>query len=318
MSYCSHCGAKVTPGKRFCQNCGQELAGFSRIRPKRKTGIIFTLSIVLIMAAIAAEAVLLIYKYNEEDTREEQLAEHQREEQAEIKKSEPKEPAEPPGGAPVKPEGREIYAALSDQEIRSLNIFLSNFSEANFQRYDANQKYTASNSLPLINFVHMHYHFNLHDQMVGVRKGGIQYTGVSLDKLSAKLNRFFYNLNSTPAFIESAVKTSSCGYLSDGKHLLWEMADGAQINYFSQAVSLVEKKDGTLKTQIVIYQLERRMNDGLIHGEVPHWVYQPCSGWSSTNKAGVTKVGAAAATLVRYEYLGKPSYQLVKYELLTQ
>ena len=98
MSYCSHCGAKVTPGKRFCQNCGQELAGFSRIRPKRKTGIIFTLSIVLIMAAIAAEAVLLIYKYNEEDTREEQLAEHQREEQAEIKKSEPKEPAEPPVG----------------------------------------------------------------------------------------------------------------------------------------------------------------------------------------------------------------------------
>lgn len=317
MSYCSNCGAKTAPGKRFCQNCGQELAGFSEIKPKRKSGVIFTLAIVLIMVAIVVEAALLVYKYNGKDSLGEQPAEHQREEQVEIEENEPKEPAEPSGEVPVKPEGRESFAVLSDEEKRSLNIFLSNFSEANFQYYDANQIYTASNSLPLIEFVDMHYYFNLSDQMVGRKIGGVQYAGVSLDKLSAKLNRFFYNLNCTPAFIESTVKACHCRYRSDGKYLLGEAAAGAQINEFSQAVSLLEKEDGTLRVQIDIYRLERRIDDGLIHGEIPSWVYKPRSGWSRSNKADATKIGAARAALTRYEYLGKPSYQLVKYELLT-
>lgn len=204
--------------------------------------------------------------------------------------------------------GVEILHTLTDQEKRALNIFLSNFSETFFEYYNAFEKRTPSNNQALISFAKMHYCLNLDDQIEGVNKEGKNYFGIRLEKIATKLNRFFYNLNCTPGFIDSISASS------DGKYLLSEPAAGASINRFSQVKSLLEEEDGTLEAEIDIYTFKSRPDDGLIHGEVPNWIYDPCSRWSRSNKADAMQVGRATATLVRYEYLGKPSFQLVHYK----
>ncbi|NMB42070.1 MAG: hypothetical protein GX996_09065, partial [Firmicutes bacterium] len=218
----------------------------------------------------------------------------------------------------------DIFDSLNNQEKRNLNIFLSNFSEAGLPYYNAYQKHTAANSLHLMGFILRHYCFNIHGpaEYINKRLHGKEYLGIPLTNMSDRLNRFFYGLNCTPEFIDAAFHTEenseSCGLFSDGKYLLKEPASGAQINSFSQVTSLAENKDGTLDVQIDIYTFERRANDGLLHGEVPNWVYDPSTTWSESNKNDALKIETATATLVRYEHRGKPSYQLVEYEVLTQ
>ncbi|NMB40402.1 MAG: hypothetical protein GX996_00475 [Firmicutes bacterium] len=211
----------------------------------------------------------------------------------------------------------DIFDSLNNQEKRNLNIFLSNFSEAGLPYYNAYQKHTAANSLHLLCFMSMHYYFNIHDpaEYVNIELHGEKYLGTSLAGISDRLNRFFYGLNCTPEFVNAAYEVSG-GLTLDGKYALRVLADGAQLNKFSQAKDLVENKDGTLKVQIDIYDW---IGDDFLHYDSIHsWVYDPISTWSKANKANVIKTGTAVATLVRYKHRGKPSYQLVEYEILTQ
>lgn len=204
----------------------------------------------------------------------------------------------------------EIFNTLSKEEKRALNIFLSNFSEAGFEYYNAFEEHTPSNSGALLSFAVMHYCLNLVNQIEGVAEGGVNYYGIRTEKIATKINHYFYNLNCTPGFIELM---GSCS--SDGKYFLMLPADGATINKFSQVGSLLEEEYGTLRAEIDIYAFKSRLDDGLIHGDVPEWIYDPLTGWSKLNRADATKVGTAKATLIRYEHLGKPSYQLVEYEM---
>lgn len=213
------------------------------------------------------------------------------------------------------PTDADIYGTLSEQEKRNLNIFLSNFSETYLPYYHAAEKHTAANSVHLINFVWAHFYLNLSHQIDCVTRDGVPYYRIPLSTLSDKLNRYFYGLNCTPALIDSTVNANTIGRaFSDGTYLWDETAAGARICTFSQVTGLSEDKDGRIKAQIDIYGPAFQDNEQ--EWDVPEWVYDPIQTWSESNKAGAVKEGAAVATLLRYEHLGKPSYQLVEYEMI--
>lgn len=305
------------PEDQFCPNCGQDLDRSAGKSTGKGAGLLLPISIILVSAVLLAAAVLLAIKHDllpkfgaapgnnsvggmspDRDT------------------AEPPEPgAEPEEDIEEEPAGVEIFHTLTDQEKRALNIFLSNFSEAFFEYYNAYEERTSSNSQALLSFAVMHYYLNLADQIEGVKKEGNNYSGIRLEKIATKLNRYFYNLNCTPGFIDLNANARKDFWFSDGKYLLMEPADGATIARFSQVESLLEEEDGTLRAEIDIYTFESRPGDDLRHGDVPNWVYDPRTKWSGSNKADATKVDTATAALIRYEHLGKPSYQLVEYKM---
>lgn len=125
-------------------------------------------------------------------------------------------------------EPQDIYGTLNPEQIKDLNVFLSNFSEAHFNSYDCD--YVDYDKMISFAFIH-----NLINNNSMIKWSGSNM-GISADQVSTTLNRYFG--------IDVPRQSTSIWWY-DGSSYWKGGASGEGYATFSLSNSLYDFKDGT-------------------------------------------------------------------------
>lgn len=185
--------------------------------------------------------------------------------------------------------GEDIFGSLSFDDKKALNIFFSNFSEANFGDFDIN----GYDEDALINFAIKHNRINYRKriQLNGNRE--------ELDGsyVSQTIDRFF-DL--------SIDNRSISGYEYRNGNYIWAAADGEQFWEFTQVDNLYDNMDGTFSARLSVYSAG-------FEYEGMKKIYEPKNNsWDSSFTPDY--IGIAEAIIKKTDVNGRNTYQLIKYE----
>ena len=135
-------------------------------------------------------------------------------------------------------EPQDIYGTLNPEQIRNLNVFLSNFSEAHLNYYNSNNP----DADRMISFAFTHNLINNRDS-IWYSDGNM---GISADRVDETLNKYF-------DYTIPRQATNKWGF--DGKNYFTRGASGEAYAYFSVLNSLYDMKDGTYGVTFNTYML---------------------------------------------------------------
>ena len=150
----------------------------------------------------------------------------------------------------TKPES--IYSSLSSEDIRKLNVFLSNFSEAYLYDFDSN--YYDEGEAVKFAFIH-----NLINNDSNIVYQGMEM-GISLADVNSTLNKYF------GVSVSPSTKYVYNSYYSGDRYynytVVWEYrngmfwtsaASGETYDYFTIVNNLIDLKDGTYRAEFNVY-----------------------------------------------------------------
>ncbi len=211
------------------------------------------------------------------------------------------------GAAPVPspsavPTAQPMPEVLDTEKQYQANVFLSNFSEQNFQPFDAD----AASWDQMLRFVHIYCKINRQD-LISYDNGD---EVISLEDANRLFLRFF-GKSSSPAEGETYAPS---GRYSDGSYR-WPAADGESYTAFTVVTKLEPDADGCYLATFQIYEVD--LDEYWSLGGVDRsYYYMNIAGASDMVKAGrITAVNSGQAVLRPYNNNGVASYQLVRYVL---
>ena len=231
---------------------------------------------------------------------------------------EPTEAAPPPGPeseieqvpAPtVEPEAEPEYAdvtdSLSAEQRRSLNLFLSNFSELYFRHFSRDE---TPDRVALVNFAYMHNKINSFGRdKISVRQwNGEACYSISAADVDQTLERFF---GVQPDHGEFELDTHLVGF--DGERYYFLAADGEAYNTFSVARELLSDGSGTYRVSFDVYDLD--IITYFDTGSIPNAYYALTAAEAEENGL-LTCRGSGEATVEDYVNNGSATYRLIAYD----
>lgn len=187
-------------------------------------------------------------------------------------------------------ENSDYLSTLSDNEIKMLNIFLSNFSEAFVENIDT------SDMTKMIDFVccntKINYYENINSsEMIQNPENGEYYQDYLTEEYVAeRVDRFFdVELENT--------STDSC-YYNDGKYYLIAAA-GETYAYFTKITSATKNSDGTVTVDYNVYWYD------IEYDTPPKRIYE---GIGSENLDSLCNYRYSGTAVVRPAQLGGENY----------
>ena len=178
---------------------------------------------------------------------------------------------------------------LSDLDLKDMNIFFSNFSEAFFREYT--EKTTDED---IIQFAMTHNRINYNDRW----KYENEYEVISASHISNTITRFF----------DREIKLRDIyNYKFENDKFYVPMATGEQYLGFMQVDSIM-KNDEILTVKLIDFQYDN--SDGL-HGDFDKKAYEPMKNWSDDLRGRCEKSGTVTATVKTANIDGKNTYQLL-------
>lgn len=138
---------------------------------------------------------------------------------------------------------------MSDEERRGINVFLSNFSEAQY-----GLGYFLDESEDRVNFAFVHNIINNKDFKVKLIRDNY---AISADLVDSTLRKYFGEtvLHETPGAAEQ--------WWYENKHFVTNASDGESYAYFSTATCVLRRKDGNYEVDFYVY-----FNANDPHGEI--------------------------------------------------
>lgn len=185
--------------------------------------------------------------------------------------------------------GEDIFDNFSFDEKKALNIFFSNFSEANFGNFDIG----GYDEDELINFAIKHNRIN-YQKRIQLNGNREELEG---SYVSQTIDRFF-DL--------SVDNRSISGYEFRNGNYNWPAADGEQFWEFTQVDNLYDNRDGTFTVRLSIYSAG-------FEYEGMKKIYEPKND-SWDNSFTPDYIGIAEAIIKKADVNGRSTYQLIKYE----
>ena len=213
--------------------------------------------------------------------------------------TEPEPPVEP------EPEYVNVTDSLSAAERKSLNLFLSNFSELNFRHFSRDE---APDRVNLVDFAYMHNKINSFGRdKISVRQwNGESCYSISAADVDQTLERFFgVKLDHG----EFELDTHLVGF--DGERYYFLAADGEAYNTFSVANQVITDGSGTYWVRFDVYDLDivTYFDTGSIAD-----AYYALSAAEAESNGLLEYLGTGAATLEDYVNNGSATYRLLSYD----
>lgn len=269
MRYCGKCGATVSDTAVFCAACGNRLKDDKQkpsandlyikrnqathqegIFIKKNVNMLVAVSLVVVLIAVVIAFVLLNSNRFKEDISEPSVAVQDQQntttngdvDQHRNARSGEHSDNYAVGALPteaenaVKTDEQDIYSTLTSEQKKDLNVFLSNFSEAFFKYYDADN----INTNDLISFAFIHDKIN-NSKLIRYKDSNM---GISAERVNETLNKYFG---------KSIVNESTNDWQYDGECYWMGGADGESYDYFSVALNLVDLNNGTYRVDFNTY-----------------------------------------------------------------
>lgn len=207
---------------------------------------------------------------------------------------------------PVVEEEKKIE--LTKEEQYKINLFLSNFSEQGFEKYDC-ENYE---EFQLINFAFTGAKIN--------DSGKVQYIepneAVPEKTINSRIQRYFGKTVAPEEgkkyehFYEEGNYSKSFVY-KDGMFLT-EAVDGESYGKMSVADEMIQQPDGKLRVSFKIYELEEFNIGGSFIDDKNYYYTTP---EQAVNSKEMVCIGSGTAVVVPYKSGKTDSYQLLKYTL---
>ena len=183
---------------------------------------------------------------------------------------------------------RKTFEDLTADEHKKLNMFLSNFSEAYFDNYSAND-YQANR---LISFAFTHNSLNNPNKIFYEE----MYMGISASDVNTTLDKY----------LGITIPNNSVGEwtYSDGNYYM-DAASGETYAYFSIATDITDNGDGTFEVEFTKFF----DNNNVFETSLPQWYTYTIE----QAKENCEECGSGVATVREKIYGGKQTYELISY-----
>ena len=206
---------------------------------------------------------------------------------------------------PVEPEPADILGDFSAEQRKSLNLFLSNFSELGFRRFSRDE---APDAGALVGFAYLHNKINSfgRDKISVLQWNGEACYSISAADVDETLERFF-GVRVDPAEFALDSHTVGC----DGERYYFPAADGEAYNTFSVAKQFVSDGSGTCRVAFDVYGLDilTYFGDNGIDG-----AYYALTAAEAEANGLLEYRGSGEATLEDYDNNGSATYRLLSYD----
>lgn len=192
-------------------------------------------------------------------------------------------------------------STISKETQYEVNIFLSNFAEANAQF--AFDEYTTVTDL--VNFIHIYAKINAPNR-ISYDNG---YEVLELDWVLDNMDRFF-NYKPTVHEVEEWYESSEYSYCSDGK-VYYMAADGETYNRLVVVDTLGQNDGGDYVARFSIYSLDldEYFSDGIDES------YYYLNSAQAAATSSLTKIAQGEAVLEPLSWNGHNSYKLLGYTM---
>ena len=207
------------------------------------------------------------------------------------------EPEPRPKPAPMQ-EPEDILNDLTAEQRQTLNVFLSNFSEAPFTDFDRDAD---NDTDALVNFAYLHYKINSfgRDKIELRRRGDESYYTISAADVDACLYRFL------------GVHLEEEGSDYDWR-FYFPAADGESYNTFTVVNRLLTDGSGRYQVEFDVYDLDiLAYFDG---GSSIDASYYALTAQEAAANSLLEYRGSGTATLEDYTYNDSASYRLITYD----
>jgi len=178
---------------------------------------------------------------------------------------------------------------LSDSDLKDMNIFFSNFSEAFFREYT--EKTTDEE---IVLFAMCHNRVNYYDRW----SYEDSYEVIDATHISNTIDRFFD--------IKIQFKSTNNYEFKNNKFYV-PAASGEQYLGFSQVESIMKNGD-ILVVRLIDFQYD---NSDDLHGDFDKKAYEPMKNWSANLSKRCTRGDTATAAVKTANINGKNTYQLL-------
>lgn len=183
---------------------------------------------------------------------------------------------------------------MSDEERRTLNIFLSNFCETDFYKYNTyNNGITTEDEREMMYFAFEHIMINTPGK-VQYLEGGV--TAIHMDDVTRVLNRFLGK--NVPALLPDMF------YYQDGYFLTDAITHLQGQEMFAIATAMLKNNDGTINVKFELFR-DSGMTDSDIYSMT---LYE------AENECGAS-YGNISAIIKEKTYNGQATYELVSYNI---
>lgn len=206
-------------------------------------------------------------------------------------------------GEADEPDPVEVVAMTRDQQ-RTANVFLSNFVEQYFGDFSYTQEDVVART---VDFAHMWTKINDYGSIRYENTGGESYEVMSLDQAAAVVSRYF-PADLTLADPEGLVLADGHGFYRDGS-FYYEAADGDAHAQFAVVTTLVRLSDGTVAMEFDIYEmdLEEYFNNGF---DTDNYRLTP---EEAAADSSLTLQGGGTARAIPGTWNGRDAYFLLEY-----
>lgn len=341
--FCSKCGTRNPEGSSFCTECGARLekpvqqpvqqpvprpapAPKATPAPRKSPGALLWVVLGLTVLAVAAVVILLVVTSRRSavptpdpeiivstDTPTAEPAPESPAPSPEVIIVTPSPlpsptplPATPTPAPTTAPPSAPGPVVMDKNTQYQVNVFLSNFSEQGFKDFDLQQmEYDR-----MIAFIRIYCKVNQQDLVQP--HGGEEL--VARADVDALLNRFF-GLKYNPAEGEEfwPLYSDYFYYYQDDYH--FKAADGESYNKFTVVYGLTFNADGTYTADFQVYEvgLEEYWNVPGVDSAYYYMTTEEVSDMVWAER--VTPIQSGTAILRPYDYNGRATYQLLKYEV---
>ena len=199
-----------------------------------------------------------------------------------------------------------VKITLNADEQYEINIFLSNFAEQSFKKYDTNNV----DDLSLIYFAYVFTRLNNHHKVSIDKIDGNYYETVTLSEINRVLDKY---LEKKVSAYEGQIYVdeytggfNSKVFFQNGK-LHFPAADGESFPEFAVVDEMVKLPDGTYKVEFNVYSIEKYSTGGNMVDDKNYYYYTVDQ---AENSSEMDKVEEGTAVV---KYVGG-RYKLLKYD----
>ncbi|WP_455539267.1 hypothetical protein [Terrisporobacter sp.] len=303
---CRNCGANINNGDSYCRKCGMKVEEPIVVKSKSNKTVIISVAIIGILSAITI--IMATYIINTKKSNENSSAiitqndidvnsSNEVNNQATYEQGNNSNSRNSKDNTNSSYVSKNIIGNYSNNELRELNVFLSNFSEVNFRNFSNKSIHREQ----LIEFAILHLMANDYQNSVKSAhdSNGGYYEYITDDSVQGSINKYFH----------FTVKNQSTYYYKyeNGVYIL-PNADGEMFPNFTQ-VKEIYKEGDSLRVIGDVYC--PNVFDDMSNN---NWRYDPMDRVSNFNE-NIKYLGNVEAIVKLEQHNGKLKYKLVEYKV---